>query len=525
MATIESATSGGQSRSVRASVAAFTGNHEMVVVVGYFLVVVATSAVLAPLLGYAWQSRGLAYALVTVPVDVGVISLASLTVLLLGVWSGLVVLLLLFDTKKRLQGLFLVVGTVTALAGLCRFGLVCGNLDLFDNLGWLTVGLLSGAFLGGVRDLPSLFDRDDQAEFRDAARWVFYLGSLLVVAAFVEAYVQYPVAVSGGGLTVDGGFGFGGVPGRNPVLDAALTGAFVVTLGRFIEYDAETNFFVLGPSQSGKSLVMLGAYYQAVEEADDEMDAVPNSELYHLLGEVDNELIRMSGRDDSWWPIPGTDPNSSRNLGFEFVYGTAFPKNIEVQTVDYAGEWLPLVPDVVTMDDDELHEYVDTAGFSAEAMADIRDGVDEADVLVLVLDVEKHVAGESLDIGTYHEIVEKTTGTTVLLVATKCDFLVDPFQRETGLDPHVSLDEFATYVEQTLTRREQVRTLVERAAGSTVYPVWFETRPAADETVGDGDGDRVGDEGPPPRVPSLTEDGQLIPVGFDRLLDHFGRGR
>ncbi|KAB1193148.1 hypothetical protein GJR96_06695 [Haloferax sp. MBLA0076] len=520
METIETRTPDARSTPLRERLGAFTDNHEMISVVAYFLVVVGTSAMLAPMLGLAWESRGLTYLLVLVPVELGFVSLASFTVLLLGVWWGLVVLLLLFDTKKRLQGLFLVVGTLTALFGLCQFGLVCGNLNLLSNLEWLGAGLLVGVLLGGLRDMPGLLE-GRKTEFRDAAQWVFYLGSLLVVAGFLEAHVQYPLPMIESS-SVDSGVGLADPAGRNLLVDAALSGVFVVTLGRFIEYDAETNFFVLGPSQSGKSLLMLGAYYQATEGVTNEMDPVPNSELYHLLGEVDDKLMRMSGSGNSWWPIPGNDLDESARLGFEFVHGTAFPKNVEVQTVDYAGEWLSLVPDIITMDDAQLREYVDAEGFNVDAMEDIKHGVAAADVLVLTLDVEKHVTGQSLDIGTYHEIVEKTAGKTVLLVATKCDLLVEPFEQETGLDPYTAFDDFSEYVERTLTRREQVRSLVDRAAGSTVYPVWFETRPASYEADGDG---VDGDEERIHRVPSLTADGHMVPVGFDRLLDYFGRGR
>ncbi|SEP14249.1 hypothetical protein SAMN04487948_11661 [Halogranum amylolyticum] len=497
--------------------ATLADNREFLSVVGYFVMVLVTSAFLAPMLGIAWTTGGLAFLLVNIPVELGLIGLPPLSVLLIGVWLGLLLLLLLFDMKKRLQGLFLVIGTLVALLGLCSVGLVCGNLNLFDNLEWLGAGLLVGTVLGGGRDLPSLLD-NQSVEFRDAAQWVFYLGSLLVIAGFVEAHIQYPLEVTGSAVTLGGSFGLDSPPGRSALFDAALTGTFVYTLGKFIQYDAETDLFILGPSDSGKSLLLLGAYYQASENINEKYAPQPNTEFYQVLGEVDDNLRRMNNSGDIHWPVAGNNPDESKNIGFEFVHGSAFPKNVEVHTVDYAGEWLEFVPDVITMDNQQLDQYLDEEGYdNLDVLLSIKRGIKAADVLVFLIDVEKHVAGEPLEIGTYHEICEKTSGKRVLLIATKCDLLAEQFEQETGLDPLLQFTDFQQYVQERLTRRQQVQSLVNQAAGSMIHPVWYQTREHSAVTAET--------ENNVERIPSLTEDGQMVPVGFDQLLDHFGRGR
>jgi GTPase SAR1 family protein len=294
------------------------------------------------------------------------------------------------------------------------------------------------------------------------------------------------------------------------VFDAALTGTFVVTLKRFIEYDAQTDLFVLGPTSSGKSLLLLGSYYQAVESADGNRTPDANTDLYWTLGEIDNNLEQMDPPKDVWWPLAANDADEVREIGFEFVYGNAFPKNVSVKTIDYAGEWLELIPDILSLEGSDLNDYIDNRGFSKYVIHEIKSYIQLADMLVLIIDVEKHVSGDDIKIDTYNQIAQSNDSKKILLVATKADFLIEPFQRETGLDPIEEYDEFQEYVTETLSSRGQVRSIVDRASGSTIHPVWYQTQKLPDEDK---------------RVPSLTETNDMVPVGFDRLLDHFGRGR
>jgi len=137
----------------------------------------------------------------------------------------------------------------------------------------------------------------------------------------------------------------------------------------------------------------------------------------------------------------------------------------------------------------------------------LADGVQSADTLILLLDVERFVNNEELEISEYFSILQASDSKNVLLVATKADVLADSFQEERGLEPYRHFDDFQEYVNIRLRESEQVDALVRELGGSVIQPVYYQT---SENEVGD-------------RVPMRNQEGSVMTVGFDNMLSEFGR--
>jgi GTPase SAR1 family protein len=483
---------------------------EITRVFGYLAVVVVTSVLLVPMVATAWQMQGLLPFIATLPAFVGLASLPQYTVFLLGLWFSLVALLW-FDIKKRVQGVVLALGTAVAVASLCQLGLVCGRINLLGNLLWFLGGGVFGALLGGIR---GVFDNrtPTSREFRRASKLLFVIGTLLVVGAFVEVHLMsglYSVSPS----EYDNVFSM-------PV-NALLAAGYVVSLRSFLAYDAETKFFVLGPRGSGKTMFLLGAYREADEaQLYDDRKTPPNPtrDLTRLLQFVDEH------RDE--WP-PATRPDEApATHGFQYVHGRILPRNVTVNSIDYAGEDLSVIAELLAMGSRAAKRAsrrqqrggIDSAvGFGdpfdnetrerKAVLLELRKKVKTSDTLIFLFDVERFLDDQKLEVIDYFNILEEVGGASVILVATKCDLLVDDFRRETGGDPVMDYDDFKRYVNERLQTSEQVRALTRQAAGSEIYPVYFQTR--VDESGN--------------HIPMRDDHQRLLTVGFDELLDQMGR--
>jgi hypothetical protein len=276
--------------------------------------------------------------------------------------------------------------------------------------------------------------------------------------------------------------------------NVVLSTVFIATLRQFVEYDAEQNFFVLGPPASGKSLFLIGAYLEALnraEEAGTDSPLSPSSDLMSMVEQLD--------MDTSDWIVEATAQGEVNQLSFQFVDGTIFPKNVQLTSLDYAGEYLDRLPDGLTgMLENE----------NDQTLLELARNVQAADTLLLIIDVERFTNDEPMDISEYFSILQAVEGKDVLLVATKSDILAEQFREERGIEAHRYFGDFKEYVNEELTRNAQVRNLVQDTAGSEIHPVYYQTTEA---DVGGG------------RVPMRDETNSVMTVGFDRLLNILGR--
>jgi len=470
-------------------------NGEKVLLVVYFLVMIIVAGPLFLVLGEAWQASNVVRPLILSLNPLISVDLEQFSALMFGGYLGLLVLLTL-DPKKRVQGLLLWLGTVSALIGLLSIGLFIPNIDFGENIVWVLSGFAAGSIVGGGRQLLEV--RTASAlEFRRSATLLFYLVSAIVVVGLFEYHVNLPqfIAVSGGGVQLqtvapDIGLDWNGL-GRN----ALMGGVFVVTLRQFVTYDASESFFILGPPGSGKSLFLVGKYLAALDDAvgrDTDTPLNPSSDLMELVGALD------AASKDTGWKLDSTGATDVEDLQFRFIDGRVFPKNIELSSLDYAGEYLEELPNALMSADDEIDNS--TVRLLAQR-------VRNANTLVLLIDVERYHNNEPLEIEPYFDILNAASNKDVLLVATKCDILAEEFRDARALEAHQYFDEFQEFVNETLVENNQaVRTLVQDTSGSVIHPVYYQT--TTNET---GE-----------RVPMRDRNGNVQTVGFDELLEKMG---
>ncbi|OYR56272.1 hypothetical protein [Halorubrum halodurans] len=470
-------------------------NGEKVFLVVYFAVMVIVAGPLFLSLGEAWQASDIVRpAILALNPLVGV-TLEQFSALMFGLYLGLLVLVTL-DPKKRVQGILLWLGTVSALVALLSIGLFIPNIDFAANIVWVLAGFVGGGLVGGG---PKLLEvRTASAlEFRRSATILFYLISAIVVGGLIEYHVNFPqfLQVSAETVRIVPPSPTVSVEWASIGVNTLMAAVFVVTLRRFVTYDAEENFFVLGPQGSGKSLFLVGKYLAALDDAvgrEADTPLNPSSDLMELVGSLD------AASKDTGWKLDATGQTDVEDLNFNFVDGRVFPKNIQLSSLDYAGEYLERLPNALMSPDDEIDNS--TLRLLAQRVRD-------ANTLILIIDVERYHNNEPLEIEPYFDILDVASNKDVLLVATKCDILAEEFRDKQALEAHQYFDEFQEFVSETLIENNQtVRTLVQDTSGSKIHPVYY-------QTTTDENGERV---------PMRDRNGNVMTVGFDELLEKMG---
>lgn len=469
-------------------------NTEKLKLFAYFCVMLILASPLSQMLGNAWQeahlSRNLILSLSLIGID-----LEAATVLFFGLFLGFLTLMTI-DPKKRWQAFLLWLGLAVALLGLQSMGLFLPNIDLVEEIGWLVGGGLVGLTIGGGRKLLQFRDTDI-LEFRRASTALYYTIFLLVAVAFLEYQVSYPALFEVGSDTVrtqsvasfDLSF-----RRENAVQNFVTSGLFVGTVRQFVRYDAEQDFFVLGPRASGKSLFLIGAYLEALKRSRDDENRTPMNPSQDLM-----EMIEALDQKRSEWIVEATGRGQVKNLRFQFVQGSVFPKNVYISGVDYAGEYLSRLPDALTnaIDPEETDD----------TLWELTTQIESADTLLLVVDVERYINDEPLEISEYFSILQAADIDSILIVATKSDHFAEQFREERGLEAHRYYDDFKQYVNEELSQSSQIGTLLQETAGAEIHPVYFQTRENENED----------------RVPMRDQSGSVMTVGFDRLLEKLGR--
>jgi len=472
-------------------------NREKAQLVVYLIVIVVFAWLLSPMLGEAWQRAGLPrrlfYAL-----DAFGFGLEAAATFLMGLFFGSL-LLMIYDTKKRLQGVLLFGGSVIGMLLLSSQGLLLPNIDFGDTLAWLVLGLLGGVLIGGGRQLLST--RGVQAvELRRASKLVFYMLTVMVVVGFLEYHLIYPVPFEftpNGEFVVNSATQSFGVYGsaQSIAFNATLVAGFVVVTKRFVQYDAQRDFLVLGPKASGKSLLLVGAYHEALNRFNGDNEALtapnPSQDLVSLSEQLNRE------QEGEW--LSATRRPELEVLDFQYVYGSVFPVNIHLSGLDYAGEWLEEIPDVMlgTRNESEM----------PNTLLRIDEAVDQADTLILLIDCVRFVNDDPLDIEPYFEILQAADNKDVILVATKADILAEQFREETGLNAEQYFEDFKAFVNDRLGDNQTIQALVAQSGGTDIQPLFYQTRESDDE-----DQDRV----------PMRNDGSIVTVGFDKLLERLG---
>lgn len=468
-------------------------NSEKIWLVVYFVVILVLTAPLSQMLGSAWESANLPQTLLYLPGLIGV-DFGAVTGFFFGMFLGLLVLMTI-DPKKRWQGMLLWIGVVVGLIGLSTMDLFLTNLDLTEEAGWIIGGVVLGIIAGGGRKLLDIQDTD-VFEFRRASIAIYYVIIVIVAVAFAEYHIQYPEVFEISQGTVE----TKSVDSSavefitdSLVQNVIVSGLFVVTIRQFVQYDAQQDFFVLGPRASGKSLFLTGAYLEALERSRNDDSRTPMNPSQDLM-----EIVEALDQRRTEWILEATARGQVNILEFQYVQGSVFPKNVRLSGVDYAGEYLSLLPDALTGAIPENE--------GDEALWELVEQIEETDTLLLMIDVERYVNQEPLEISEYFSILQSADIESVLLIATKADFLAEQFREDKNLEAYQYFDDFKEYVNQELRQNNQVDTLIQETAGADIHPVYFQTR---ENDQGD-------------KVPMRDDSGTVMTVGYDQLLDRLG---
>lgn len=468
-------------------------NREKLLLVAYFGLILILAAPLSEMLGSAWEQSNLIEDVIDLRLLAGV-SLETFSLVVFGLYLGLLVLMTI-DPKKRWQASLLWIGTIVGLLALQSLGLFLPNVDLIGNFPLLLGGVGFGLVVGGGQKLLELQSLT-AIEFRRASKIVFTLMAAFTVIGFLELHIQYPdlITVTRDGITFE--------PVQSPQFGVnsdgifqhlVVSGLFIVTLRQFVQYDAEKRFFILGPRASGKSLFLIGSYLEALNRTHEDGNTTPLNPSQDLMS-----MLEALDRRDSEWIVEATGRGELKSLRFQYVHGSVFPTNVQLSAYDYAGEYLTRLPDGLTgaIEPDEM----DTT------LLRLVEGIKAADSLMLVVDVERFVNNEPLEISEYFSILQATDNSGVLIIATKADVLADDFEDERGLDAHLYFDEFKEYVSTRLRQSENVDSLLTEVGGE-IHPVYYQT------TVNENGN----------RVPMRDDSGSVMTVGYDDLLDEIGR--
>lgn len=470
-------------------------NREKLKLLGYFVLVIVLAVPVSGILATGYNSANIVRAVLRLryPLD---IELASVAMGMMGLFLGLLVLMVL-DQKKRVQSVLLLLGTIIGVIVISSQGLFLSNIDLLGNIHWVALGIVAGMALGGGEKLID-FDRPPhRKEFRRASQGVYFLIALVTILAFLESHVTYPrlfqVTVEGVELRTLQDTSFGLVT-EGLLFDTVAVGGFLYIANKFITYDANKNFFILGPRGSGKSLFLIGSYLQALDRMRNSSQATPLNPSQDLMA-----MVEQLDRDTNDWIVESTGRGEVNVLEFQYVQGSVFPTNIHISGVDYAGEYLERLPDALTgvMDDDDMDATINR----------LVEGIESAQTLLLLVDIERFIEGRPLEITEYFSILQSASDKNVILIATKADHLAEEFEEERGLAAHRYFDDFTEYTNQRLRQNENINSLVTQVGSVDICPVYYQTK-----TNENGN-----------RVPMRDDTGSVVTVGFEQLLKKLGR--
>ncbi len=474
-----------------------SANREKVEFAVYALAVAISSVGVADMLARGWVSGHISKIVFKrIPQLYLGLDFPAVTALIFGFYLGLLVLLVV-DVKKRWQGILLSVGTIIGIVLLRSQNLFIFNI--ITNIHWLLIGSVVGIGIGGGTRLTEI-QSPQPLEFRRASRIMLVVLLVVSIGGWLEFHISYPSIffVENSQIFLD----MNVIPEFNFRIesiwvDSLSMAIFVAAVYKFVQYDAERSFLILGPSESGKTLFVLGAYLDALTGSFDddnglETPMMPTNELM--------EMVDLLDRQEDPWIVNPTEAGEVNELAFRYVQGRIFPLNVYIRCMDYAGEYLYDIPDYIS----GFADYEDHP--SPAIIQALVEQVENSDTLILLIDVERYLdESSSLDMASYFDIIQAVPGDKeIIIAATKCDLLADRFREERGLEPYRYFDDFIEYVNDELMQSEQIRALVRETAGSTIYPVYYQT------TVDDETGRRV---------PMRDESGSVMVVGFNELRE------
>jgi GTPase SAR1 family protein len=289
--------------------------------------VVVSAAWLSTMMRRAWVTPEGLNPLSTYAQMVG-LSPTDLGAALVGIYLGMS-MLLLFDELRQTQGILLVAGAIVALVGVYVVSKNAGQLKYYDiglmTLAGLFGGWVVGFFVGGGMNI--LGDQSDELKFPRANAGIVAFVALGLLAVFVETFFNYTV-IQEGGLSIRAV--------TDPLLgvvDAAAIVLFVLSMYKFVGYEAKSNVVVLGKGRVGKTHFMLGLFHE-----------VRNSVGVYGSENVERPLGMLYDQE-SW--LDTNDPGDIEEMRFTYLDGRLPRKLRTISLLDYPGQVFKYVPDAL----------------------------------------------------------------------------------------------------------------------------------------------------------------------------------
>lgn len=422
----------------------------------------------------------------------GATPIEFISMLLLGLYSALLGLFTL-DERKRIQGLLLSAGSIIGVVVLSFLDILLPNIEYLDLFNWagFVVGLIFGLGFGGKQllSIVSAYDSRSQSDlsFHLAGWALFGYLCIILISSFLGAFF------SGTGRLV---------------IDLPFSAATIYLLFGFVQYTSQADVAVIGPRESGKSLLLLGLYLSFRDRG--------------IAGSAEGYMRDLISQADSITPgedFPIVNTYDLEELWFFITKGGLFPERIKITATDHTGELLTqLQKDLATSHGiaDKL-EVWQTKYKKLSPLRTFTPGGEDnyrlfehqvrtADVVLLCVDVQRLQNGDVEFIESLQTIGNRarSNGADVLIVATKCDLLIDEFSAVVDNPMGQGLDrEFQRETDQKLRERyATVDGLCDDMEADTIYAVYYQT------TSDDGH-----------RIPDVSTNGALQYQGMEGLGD------
>lgn len=301
-------------------------NWRLVSKLVFYLVLVGGGTLFAAdLMRRAWlhSPSGLRQLFLFLPVHPAVIYFP-----IVGLFAGLIAVLLI-DSYKRAQGIFLVLGILVSIPTVMfRYDVLINTLlNGFTTLsgGLFVVALLVGIGLGGVN--RTRLEKQEDYEFPEAPRRLLILTGIVLLIGGFEAIVIYRPAIIAPDFRPPLFYGF--VTEQALWIDVGMTVLGFFGLSKFASYENRSRVIQIGPARSGKSAAF-GGMQVAVTDKIDEMAALKSNPA---VTELSNSIKRGEFPDR-------TERVDTDFLSINYKSEGPFPAKMSINGVDYAGELL-----------------------------------------------------------------------------------------------------------------------------------------------------------------------------------------
>lgn len=243
------------------------------------------------------------------------------------------------NVRRRLQGYFILVGSLLALGVMAVFGTFLPQMEpTLQNLGAFAVGVglavTTELFESPLNDgSPSLMGVDrEQSSYRgllseEGKELPFHAAArgLLFSLAFIFAGGILALVVSEASLSLIG-------------LAILVTALFVWRLHAFLTYETNLDIEILGPTQSGKTLFLYGVYL-TISGSDSFRDYDTKASWKGKMGLIEER----QNRGDEPWGVESTEADrrgSVQEYWMEFIDTDGYWKKTRLSMTDFPGTWL-----------------------------------------------------------------------------------------------------------------------------------------------------------------------------------------